>query len=191
MPVGPNILWPEKRVEVAAERLHVDRHVRARPARRRRAPATPRACASATISATGLIVPSAFDTWHDRDDLRPRRRAAARTRPCRSSPRSSIGTTRSARARLARTASATARCSSGAPSRRRAISSPGPSVRRARSVCATRLMPSVRSAHEDDLARDRRVQERAAPSRARPRTRAVARSLSRCTPRWMLALSCR
>ena len=30
MPVGPNILWPGERVEVAVERLHVDRHVRHR-----------------------------------------------------------------------------------------------------------------------------------------------------------------
>ena len=28
MPVGPHILWPEKAIEVAIERLHVNRQVR-------------------------------------------------------------------------------------------------------------------------------------------------------------------
>ena len=73
MPVGPYSLWPESDVEVAVERLHVDRHVvrrlRAVDQHRRRRARAP----CATIVATGLTVPSAFDTCADRHDPRARR----------------------------------------------------------------------------------------------------------------------
>ncbi len=72
MPVGAKTLWPEKHVEVAVERLHVDRHVRdglravdeharavaMRHRRSSRAPAT--------------MVPSAFETCVNDDEPRPR-----------------------------------------------------------------------------------------------------------------------
>ena len=105
-------------VEVAVERLHVDRHVIRRlravdQHRRRRARAR-----CATISATGLIVPSAFDMCVDRDELRPRRRAARSNSSSDQRRRDRRSARRAAARRAPRTAAATARCSSGAPSPR-------------------------------------------------------------------------
>ena len=63
MPIGPHILCAAERVEVDAERVEVARGrcgAACAPSHTTSAP-TPRAIAA--ISATGLIVPSALDTW--------------------------------------------------------------------------------------------------------------------------------
>ena len=62
MPIGPQHLVAAERVEVDVERVEVERQVRRglRAVAHRRCAPTRRAIA--TISATGLIVPSAFDT---------------------------------------------------------------------------------------------------------------------------------
>ena len=182
MPVGPYSLWPGERVEVAVERLHVDRHVRrglravdqhrhargVRHARRSRA--------------TGLMVPSAFETCATATSC-VRGVSSARTRRASSSPRSSIGDDRSARAASRSHSSCQGTmfewCSIAGDQHLVA----GRDVAAGRSVCATRLMPSVAFAREDDLARRRGVEEARAPSRARPRRPSVARSLSRCARR--------
>ncbi len=62
MPVGPSILWLEKTYKVTVQRGHIERQVRRRlsPVDDRHRPGRARPPA---ISATGLIVPSTFDTW--------------------------------------------------------------------------------------------------------------------------------
>ena len=128
-------------VEVRAERLDVHRPCDTRPATRRSARRRRPASRRATISATGLTVPSAFDTCTTatifvRGDQQPlellhhqvaaivdRHDLAAR-RPC------------------ARTAAATARCWSGAPSPVMSTSSPAPTFASPQAR-ATRLMLSV------------------------------------------------
>ena len=55
-------LVPGEGVEIAIERLHVDRADAAPPARHRPAPERPCACASSMICCTGLTVPSALET---------------------------------------------------------------------------------------------------------------------------------
>ena len=88
-------LVPGHHVEVAVERLHVDRHVIRRlravdEHRHARARARAR-----SISSTGLMVPERVrHVRHGHEPASARRRAPRTRRAC-SSPRSSIGTTRS------------------------------------------------------------------------------------------------
>ena len=56
-------------VEVRAGLLRRRRAAAAPPGRRRRAPSRPRRARARAISATGLIVPSTFETWVERDQL--------------------------------------------------------------------------------------------------------------------------
>ena len=123
----------------------------------------------------------------DRDDLRARRRAGARTRPGSSSPESLIGTTRSV---------APVSVAQHLPRHDvRVVLHAGDQhlvagLRRARgrSVCATRLMPSVASRVKTISCAVRGVDEAPRSVPRAPSNRSVARSLRWCTPRWTLAL---
>ena len=63
MPVGPSILWPENDVEVGADRGQVERQMRHRLGAVEQHQGARPMRALATISATGLMVPSTFETW--------------------------------------------------------------------------------------------------------------------------------
>ena len=91
---GPEHLVAAEGQEIGAQRLHVGRQVRhalgrvdQHHARRRRAP-------GAMISASGLIVPSTFETAATATSLRALRRAARRAASSRSRPSSVIGSKR-------------------------------------------------------------------------------------------------
>ena len=110
-------LVPGRHVEIAVERLHVDRQVIRRLRRRRPAPARPRACASSTIVATGLMVPSAFDMWVTDSSFV---RGVSSALELVEQQLAAIVDRRDPQVRAAspRTAAATGRCWSGAPSPR-------------------------------------------------------------------------
>ena len=137
------------------------------PASRRPAPARRAACASRTIVAIGLIVPSAFDMCVTRQQPRPRREQRARARRGSSSPRSSIGATRR-RAPLSSQSSCQGTMLEWCSIAVMSTSSPGCDA-----PAAERVRDEVDAlggvAGEDDLAGRRGVEERAAPSRAPPR----------------------
>ena len=66
-------LVAREHVEVAVERLHVDHEVRHRLRAVDEHDRAARVRLLRSSRATGLIVPSAFETWLERDDLRARR----------------------------------------------------------------------------------------------------------------------
>ncbi len=146
--------------------------------------AAPASCASDTISATGLMVPSAFESWVMATS-RVRGPTSPRNSSILSAPASSIGATR----RRAPTDSHSIchgtmfEWCSMADSR---TSSPGPTRRRP-NACATRLMPSVAFRVKMISRGPAAFRNRATVPRARSNP-AVARSLSVWTPRCTLAL---
>ena len=71
-------------VEIAVQRLHIDRADAPPPARRRTAPCAPCACAIRTMRSAGVYGAQHVGHVGDRRPARPcRRPAAPRTRPCR------------------------------------------------------------------------------------------------------------
>ena len=171
-------------VEVAAERAARRRAGAAPPARRRRAAGTPRARHSAAISRDrDSTVPSTFETCATRHE--PRARREQRLERVEQQHAAVVDRRDAQRcAARARRASATARCSSGAPSRVTTISSPGSRCVSPK-LCATRLIASVvlrtntisRAVARAEEARDLRAR---LVERARRRA-ARARSTPRCT----------
>ena len=182
MPEGPKSLWPRERVEVAAERLHVDAQVRHRlravhdqSARRARGTA-------AAIARSGSTVPSTFETCVIATSF-VRGESSASKASRRSTPRSSIGATRSAQPRRSHSSCQGTMfewCSISEST----ISSPGPS---ARAVAVRHQVDRLGGvAHEDDLARVARRRGSARPARAPRRARAssAARARRRRGARW-------
>ena len=192
IPLGPHILCAGDRDEVEVERLDVDRAVRAACAPSATTIA-PRPCAQATSCSTGLTVPRAFETRPSASDLDAplARDLVERVEPEVAS--SSSGTNRKRRARrrgdvlprdVVRVVLELGRDDD--VSRARGSTSP--------QAYATRLIPSVALRTKIDLARRRRVEDRAHglaratraprwPSRpARRRRGARLRTRSRRTP---------
>ena len=156
------------------------------PARRRRAPGTPRACASARYAATGMTVPSAFETWATATSrVRGSRAAVANA----SSRARRVVDRRHAQARAGALAQHLPGHDVGV------VLHVGDQdlVARRRRGAPEALRHQVDrlggAAHEDDLARrSRGAEEARAPCRAPPRSAAVASLERRWTPRWTLAL---
>ena len=115
-PGRPAHLVAREREEVAAERLHVDRSVRAAWAASTTTIA-PCSCAQATSRSTGLTVPSEFETWATASTLTLPARRERRARRAQLARPASTGIDHELGAGSPRRRTARGRSSSGAPSR--------------------------------------------------------------------------
>ena len=180
-------LVAREHVEVAVERLHVDRHVRD-------------GLRAVDQHARAVAVRDLDHLARRRDraervrDLRERRRAASAAEQLLvlvEQDLAAVVDRRDAqpRALLGARAAATARCSRGARASVMTISSPAPTLRRPQ-LCATRLMPSVAPRTKTISLRRRRVEEAPHLSRARPRRRRSRAPRACARARWMFEFSC-